>query len=94
MSKRNEYVAKMKAQLDDWNRDIGQLEAKTKAAGGEAEKKYREQLDALREQSRALSAKVDDVKAAGEDQWEKLVDEVTRLSDAVKHSFNYFKSQL
>jgi len=84
----------MKTQLDDWNRQIGQLESKAKAAGGEAEKKYREELDTLREQSRALSAKVDDVKVAGEDQWEKLVAEVTRLSDAVKHSFNYFKSQL
>lgn len=42
----------------------------------------------------AASAKLDEIKGAGQDQWDRLVTEFDKLGDAFKHSYNYFKSQL
>ena len=94
MSKRDEYVAKMKQQLDEWNAEIGELEAKAQGIQGDAREEYEEQINNLREKSKAVQDKLEDIKGAGEDAWEGLVADAERVWDALKHSLNYFKSQL
>ncbi len=51
-------------------------------------------MDKLRAQSKVAVAKLDEIKAAGEDSWENMVTEMEKVRDAFKHSFHYFKSQL
>jgi phage host-nuclease inhibitor protein Gam len=94
MSKRAEYIAKMKSQLDDLNSEIASLEAKASDAKESARDKYHEQIQKLREQSHLVAAKLEEIKAAGEESWENLVTETEKVRDAFVHSFNYFKSQL
>ena len=94
MSKRDAYVAKMKLQLDELNAKMALLEAKAKEAKADARDKYNEELGKLRHQSKLAVAKLDELKASGEDKWEAMVAETEKIRDAFVHSFNYFKSQL
>ena len=48
----------------------------------------------LRADSRAAVTQLDEIKAAGEDTWHKMVTEMEKMRDAFRHSFNYFKSQV
>lgn len=93
MTKRDEYVAKMKSQLDDMNAQLDKLAAKSKTAKKEMQVKYKQEMADLRAQSGKASAKLDDLKNAGEDAWESMVAEMDKIGDAFKHSYNYFKSQ-
>jgi predicted nucleic acid-binding Zn-ribbon protein len=94
MKKRDEYVQKMKSQLDALNATMNELEAKAKDVKQEARAKYREEVASLRHQSKVAAAKLEDLKFAGEDRWEAMVAEMDKLRDAVVHSFHYFKSQI
>jgi uncharacterized coiled-coil DUF342 family protein len=94
MSKRDLYIEKMKAQLDELNAKIGRLEARAQEAKDDARDKYNEEMSKLSAQSKLAVAKLDELKAAGEDTWETMVTDMEKVRDAFKHSFNYFKSQL
>ncbi len=94
MSKRDEYIAKMKLQLDELDANMDKLEAKAAVAKEDVRAKYKEEMTKLREQSKLAKAKLQVVKAAGEDKWDEMVTEMEKVRDAVVHSFNYFKSQL
>jgi chromosome segregation ATPase len=94
MSKRDAYIEKMKAELDAMNARMDTLEAKAKDARDDARDKYREEMKNLRHQSRLAVAKLDELKAAGEDSWDSVVKEMEKIRDAFTHSFHYFKSQL
>lgn len=94
MSKRDEYIAKMKLQLDELDAKMDKLEAKAVEAKEDARAKYKEEMARLRQQSRAAKGKLEEIRAAGEDKWEALVAETEKIRDAITHSFNYFKSQL
>lgn len=94
MSKRNAYIAKMKLQLDELDTKMNELEAKAQEAKADVRDKYREEMRALRHQTKLAVAKLDEIKAAGEGSWETMVAEMEKMRDAVTHSFHYFKSQL
>ncbi len=94
MSKREEYVEKMKQQLDDWNEDIDRLEAKVGELSQPVREKLEPHLAKVRETSSTARSKLREVRAAGEESWEGLTDEVEHVWKALKQSINYFKSQL
>ncbi len=94
MSKRDAYIAKMKLQLDELNTKMGNVEAKAREAKEDARDKYKEETGKLRAQSQLAVIKLDELKAAGEDTWDKMVAEMEKVRDAFTHSFNYFKSQV
>ena len=94
MSKRDEYIGKMKQQLDGLNAQLKELEGKGEAAQAEFLEKHAEQITQMREQYVAGLAKLDEIKSAGEDKWESLVTEGEKVHKAFVHSINYFKSQL
>ena len=94
MSKRDVYIANIKLQLDELNLKMSKVEAKALEAKEDARAKYKEQIEDLRKQSKVAVAKLDEMKTAGEETWESMVDEMEKVRDAFKHSFNYFKSQL
>ena len=93
MTKRDEYVAKMKSQLDDMNAQLDKLAAKSQSAKKEMQAKYNQEMADLRAQSGRANAMLDDMKNAGENAWENMVAEIDKVGDALKHSYNYFKSQ-
>lgn len=94
MSKRDDYIAATKLQLDELNASMIKLEAKAQEAREDARDKYHEEMRKLRHQSKLAVAKFDEMKAAGDESWEAMVTEMEKVRDAFKHSFHYFKSQL
>jgi chromosome segregation ATPase len=69
MSTRDDYIAKMKQQLDELAAQMSRLEAKAQEAKADARDKYREELVKLRQQSKFAKGKLNDFKTAGEDKW-------------------------
>ena len=48
MSKRDEYIANLKAQLEEWNAEVRKWEAKAKEAQADVRMEYEKHLEALR----------------------------------------------
>ncbi len=94
MSKRDEYTRKLKIELDSLNAKMDVLEAKTQEAKEDVRDAYKAEVAKLRHQSELAAEKYEELKAATEDSWHKLVAETERIRDAFVHSFNYFKSQI
>lgn len=94
MTTRDEYTAKMKLQLDEFNTTIDNLEAKVIEAKQDARAAYSAEVAKLRAQSQSAVTKFEEMKASGEESWDKMVAEMNKISDAFVHSFSYFKSQI
>ena len=94
MSTRDEYITKMKHQLDELNARMAKLETKAQAAKDDAHDLYKEEMHKLRHQSKLAVAKLDELKASSEDKWDAMVVEMEKVRAAFTHSFYYFKSQL
>lgn len=94
MPTREEAIEKMKAQLDALNAKADELEAKADEASGEAKAEYEKRIRHLKEMAEPARDKLAELRDAGEGQWDRLSAEVEKYSKALKHSFNYFKSQV
>jgi hypothetical protein len=94
MSRRDEYVERLKRQLDEWNRDIDTLEAKLDGLTGPAKQKLEPYLAKAREGRDEAIGKLAELKAAGEGSWDKLEAEAEHIWKTLRQSINYFKSQL
>lgn len=93
MSQRDEYVEKMKEQLDEMNEMIDRWQAKAKDAEGEVREKYEAQAAAFRERSDGARARMKEIRDSGDDSWQNLREEIQHIRDALTSSYNYFKSQ-
>jgi predicted nucleic acid-binding Zn-ribbon protein len=94
MSKRDEYIEKMKKQLDELNSYIDELEDKAQHLKDETLVKYEKQISGLKELSNTARESLQEFKAAGEERWEHIAAEGDKVHKAFIHSYNYFKSQL
>jgi predicted nucleic acid-binding Zn-ribbon protein len=93
-TKRAEYTANLKHQLDELNKNIDTLQEKAKETSEDIRDKYHSEVAALRQQSKQAASKYDELMLATEESWDGMVLEMEKVRDAFKHSFNYFKSQL
>lgn len=94
MSQRDEFVEKMKQQLDEMNELIDRWQTKAKSAEGEARETYDEQLAAFRERSEAARSKLREIRESGDDSWQSLRLEMQQIRDALVSSYHHFKSEL
>lgn len=72
MSMKDEYVAKLKAQLDEWSTEIDELEVKAHLAQADLRDKYQEQLTILKARRDEAKGKVAEIQGATEEAWEDL----------------------
>jgi len=91
---RDEYIEKLKQQLDKWNSEIDDLEEKSEEIKGEAQKKYNTQITELRQQLQTIRNNLEAMQKSGKDKWERMKTQVEDVREAFVHSFNYFKSQI
>jgi type I site-specific restriction endonuclease len=91
---RDEFVGKMKSQLDEWSDEIAKLEAKFAQASDATKEELKPAMDKAREARDAVVAKLSALKNSSEASWESSRDEVERVWKVFKQSVNYFKSQL
>jgi predicted nucleic acid-binding Zn-ribbon protein len=94
MSKKDEYVEKMKKQLDSWSTDIDELQVTASLAKAELKTKYEEQIADLRRKKAEGEAKLAQVKGAAEDSWEKLKGEAEKALGALRGAVGEFKSRM
>jgi hypothetical protein len=94
MATRDEYIAKMKRQLDEWNGDIDKLEAKIAGLTGPAKEKLEPFLAKAVEGRDAALRKLAELKDSGDASWDKVEGEAEHLWKTLRQSVNYFKSQL
>jgi hypothetical protein len=94
MATREEYMERLKRQLDEWNGDIDALEAKLAELTGPAREKLAPYLAKALEGRDAAARKLVELKDSGGASWDKLEGEAEHLWNTLRQSINYFKSQL
>ena len=93
MSKRNEYLEKLKAQLEEWEYDIDRLEAKLEDAQGDAKVKMDKAINDLKTRQKDMQAKLKNIEEAAEDAWHDVKDSLEMAWDSLKLGFLAAKSE-
>ncbi len=93
MKTRADYIAAMKVQLDELNVSMAVLEAKAKQASADMQVQYKSGIDTLRKQQAIALDKLEELKQAGDDSWEHMIDNMEKVRDAFIDSYKHFKSQ-
>lgn len=73
MTQRDEYVEKLKKQLDDWNAEAARWEAKAKATQAGMRADYEKQLAAFQRQRDQALEQMRKVQASSGEAWQELV---------------------
>ena len=89
---REEFVEKMKKQLDKWNEEIAVLEEKVQNTKENIGDKYNAQIVTLRAKYHEGEMKLKTVKDASADTWEKLKSETENIFTAFSDSLKTFRS--
>jgi len=94
--KRDAYVQKLKAKMDEWNAEIDKIEAKADQAEAESKIEYEKQLEDLRAKRKDVEDKMAELQQAGDGAWEDLKAGIESawdsLGNALKSAASRFKS--
>ena len=94
MSEKDAYVAKLKAQLDEWNADVKKWEAKARDAQADLRVEYEKQLEVFRRQRDQAMEQLQKVQSAADEAWLELVrgaDEAwTKAREAFARASSHF----
>lgn len=95
MTKRDEYVASLKKQLDDWNADMARWEEKARGAQAEMKERYKRELDVLNAQRELARYNLRLVEGASKEAWAELQkgadDAWERMRAAAAAASTYFE---
>jgi len=95
MNNRDEYVGKMKAQLDQWNADITGWEAKAQGAQAGARAEYEKRLEALRQHRERAMYQMKLLQSAAGEAWLEMMrgtDEAwARMREAIEKASSHFR---
>jgi hypothetical protein len=87
MSKRDEYIAKLKKQLDAMDLELDKLGVKAGKAKENAKVKYHVQMKALKASKDKMTAEMNNILDASEDAWEDFQDSTGNALSAIKGGF-------
>jgi hypothetical protein len=97
MSERDEYVEKLKTQLDRWNADITRWEARMHEVQADARAGYEKQLASLRQQSEQAAYQMKLMQSAAGDAWLDMVrgadDSWARMREAFEKAAAHFTAK-
>lgn len=71
-TKRDAYVEKLKKNIDKWNAEIGDFQAKADQAKDDAKAEFLRQIAEIKAKRQELEGKMADLKNAGEEAWEDV----------------------
>ena len=95
MNEKEAYQQKLEAKLDEWMAEIDKLKAKADQASAEAKVEYDKQVNGLHVKQEAAKEKLNALRQAGDDSWEKLKVDIEQtwsdLSEAVKTASSKLK---
>jgi hypothetical protein len=87
MSEREQYIEKVKAQLDQWNAEIDKLQAKADEAEADAKIEYEKQINELRAQRDEAEAKAKELQETSNDAWADMKAGFDRAWDSLSNAF-------
>lgn len=95
MTNRDEYIEKMKAQLDQWNSQMATWEAATREATAEARIELEKQVGIMKSRADDLVYRMELLKGASADAWQEIArgaDEARKtMQDAFEKARVHFK---
>jgi len=95
MTKREEYVEKMKEQLDQWNAEAKRWEEKVKSAEADMKAEYTRQLDAVRARRDEAMYNLHQMQAASMEAWMDMMrgveDAWKRMGEAMTQARSHFE---
>ena len=95
MGKREEYVDKLKTQLDQWNAEIAKWEAKAREAQVGTRAEFEKRLEALRQHREQAMYQMNLLQSAAGDAWTDLArgaDEAwARMREAFDKASSHFR---
>ncbi len=95
MGKREAYIQKMHAKIDEWNRDIDKLNAKTNQVEANARIEYQKQIEALKRKRNDIEEKLSKMSRSGEHAWEDLKSGIDlaweAMSEAIQSATSRFR---
>ena len=94
MSQKEEYISKMRIQLDALHLAMAEYETKAQKLHVDAQMSYKDGLFKLRQQLHLAQEKMEELKGTGEGNWEKLVLEADRVRGVLADSVQYFKTHI
>lgn len=92
MNRRDEFFDRLKQRIDDWNREIEQLEQKVASLKSDLKTRYQHRLEELKVKRGNAEAKLEALRASGEGAWDKMQKEAEQAWTAFKEAVNTFKS--
>ena len=94
MMKRDEYVEKLKAQLDLWNAEAAKWEAKARIAQAEMRAEYEKQFEAFKRQRDEALEKMRQIQGTSGEAWVELVrgadDAWAKMREAFEKARSHF----
>ncbi len=91
--KREAYVQKLKAKLDEWNAEIDKIAAKADQADAEAKIVYYKRMEDLRAKRKDVEDKIEELQQAGEGAWEGVKQGLENSWEILKESLKIAKSE-
>lgn len=91
--KRDAYVQKMKAKLDEWNAEIAKLEAKARQKEAGTRGDIHQRIDALKAKQKTVADDLDRLRRRGEDAWEDLKAGLDSAADAMGEALKSARSR-
>jgi lipid II:glycine glycyltransferase (peptidoglycan interpeptide bridge formation enzyme) len=92
MSDRDEYVQKLKTQLDQWNAEAAKWEAKAKTAQETMKQEYEKQLGALNSRRDEALYQMKLLQGASTDAWQDMMRGADEAWKNMHEAFNRAKS--
>jgi uncharacterized coiled-coil DUF342 family protein len=93
MTKRDEYVEKMKTQLDEWNTKLASLETRASQVKDEAKVKYEEEMALIVSKRDEAKGKLSELQGAGEEAWEELKAGMDQAWSSLRDAFEKAKGK-
>lgn len=87
MATKEEYLEKLKAQLDSWEGEIAELEVKAKEATAELKTEIEEQIGSLRVKFREGEMKFDEMMSLSDEKWAELKEDAEEVVDKLVDEF-------
>ncbi len=91
--KREAYLEKLRARMDEWNAEIDVLSAKAHQAKAEMKIEYLNELEDLRAKRRDLQQKIVEMEQASENAWQDLKQGLENSWTILKKSLTRAKSE-
>ena len=95
MANRDEYIEKLKSQLDQWNAEMAKWETQSKAAQASMRAEYEKQLATFRQKRDHAIEQLTKVQSASGEAWKELArgaDEAwAKMSEAFEKAHSQFK---